>query len=73
MKCHTCGHAMKKKLTDLPFKISDHKIFVVKDLPVHLCESCGEVYIEHRVMKKLDGIFNKTNDYTELEVIKYAA
>ena len=73
MKCHKCGETMKRKLTDLPFKISDHKIFIVKDLPVYLCDSCGEILIEHKTMKKLEGIFKKTKNYTELEVIKYAA
>ena len=64
---------MKRKPTDLPFKISDHKIFILKDLPVYLCDSCGEILIEHKIMKKLKCIFKKTKNYIELEVIKYAA
>jgi YgiT-type zinc finger domain-containing protein len=64
---------MKKRVTDLPFKISDHQIFIVKDVPVFLCGACGEINIENKVMKKLDSIFKITKDHTELQVINYAA
>ncbi len=73
MKCHKCGEVMKKRLTTLPFKISEYKIFVVKSMPAYVCDSCGEVNIEHKVMKKLENIFKSAKKYTELEVIKYAA
>jgi YgiT-type zinc finger domain-containing protein len=73
MVCCKCGNEMVKRKTDLPFKLADQEIVVVKDVPVFICSSCGEILIEDEVMKKLEIIFTETKGHRELEVVRYAA
>ncbi|MEA3421614.1 MAG: YgiT-type zinc finger protein, partial [Acidobacteriota bacterium] len=73
MMCHKCGNSMTKKVTDLPFKLDDHRIIVIKDVPIFLCSKCGEILIENEVMKKLNPVFSDVKRDRELEVVKYAA
>ncbi len=40
MKCHVCGGEMTPICTDLPFKVSDKTIVILKDLPVLQCGNC---------------------------------
>jgi YgiT-type zinc finger domain-containing protein len=46
MKCTVCGAAMKPVTTDLPFKLSENHIVIVKQLPVLQCGACREYLIE---------------------------
>lgn len=73
MKCHVCGSTLKPVLTDLPFKVSDKTIVVLKGLPVLQCDNCGEYLLEDRVMRRVGEILDKADAAAELEVIRYAA
>jgi YgiT-type zinc finger domain-containing protein len=59
--------------TDLPFKLSDRSIVVIKGLPVLLCENCTEYALEDRVMATVEHILDSADDASELRVVKYAA
>ncbi|HMA67642.1 MAG TPA: YgiT-type zinc finger protein [Desulfosalsimonadaceae bacterium] len=73
MRCHVCGGQMKEIQTDLPFKLDDHKILVMKSVPVEQCSFCGEFLISDQVMEVLDNIFESTDKAVEIEVRRYAA
>lgn len=73
MRCHVCGGQMKKIQTDLPFKLDDHKILVMKSVPVEQCNSCGDFLISDHVMEVLENIFESTDKAVEIEVRRYAA
>jgi YgiT-type zinc finger domain-containing protein len=73
MKCHVCGSQMRPKVTDLPFKITDSAIVIVRGLPVVQCESCREYLIEDSVMERVDTLLSATDKSAELEVVRYAA
>lgn len=73
MKCRVCGASMRASVTDLPFKLSDRSIVVIKGLPVLLCENCTEYALEDRVMVTVDHILDGADDASELRVVKYAA
>lgn len=73
MKCHVCGGRMRKTITDLPFKLGDHRILVMKNLPVEQCDSCSEYLIEDRIMQDVDAVIGNINQAAELEVRQYAA
>jgi len=73
MKCHVCGAGMKNLITDLPFKVSNRTILVMKDLPVLQCRSCGEYLLDDPVMERVESVIEKVDAVAELEVIKYAA
>jgi YgiT-type zinc finger domain-containing protein len=40
MICTTCGGDMEDRVTDLPFKLGDRSIVIVKDVPVVQCPQC---------------------------------
>ena len=73
MKCTVCGAELKAKSTDLPFKVRDTGIVIVKGLPVLQCGNCPEYLIEDTVLGRVDQILAKVETGTELEIICYAA
>ncbi len=73
MKCHICGAAMRAVVTDLPFKVSDSSIVVLKGLPVLQCGNCTEFLLEDCVMRRVETILEKADAAVELQVVRYAA
>jgi YgiT-type zinc finger domain-containing protein len=73
MKCHQCGFDMEAAVTNLPFKVKESTIIIVKDLPVLQCKNCNEYSLEDTVMEQVDRILEGADTSAELEVIKYAA
>ncbi|MBI3793681.1 MAG: YgiT-type zinc finger protein [Nitrospinae bacterium] len=73
MKCHLCGAELQAHKTDLPFKVSDHSIVIIKALPVLQCGNCHEYLIEDSAMQKVDCILEKAGSEAELEVVNFAA
>lgn len=73
MKCALCGASMKPVTTDLPFKLSETHIVIVKQLPVLQCGACREYLIEDGVMERLEAVLKRADSGAELEVVRYAA
>lgn len=72
MVCHNCGEKFELKKTDLPFKLADNKIIIIKKLPVLQCSNCNEYLIDDKTMQKVDRIFYKIDKTAELEILNYA-
>jgi len=73
MKCHVCGGTMHSNKTDLPFKLGEQMIVILKDLPVHQCERCREYLLEDSVMCRVEEILSMVNPDSELQVVRFAA
>lgn len=73
MKCTVCGAQLCPTSTDLPFKISDHTIVIVRNLPVLQCGGCSEYVIEDNVLVQIEHLLSEVDSAAELEVIRYAA
>ncbi len=73
MKCHMCGSKLRPLITDLPFKISETTIVILKALPVLQCENCSEYALEDTVMERVEQMLERVNAAAELEIIRYAA
>jgi YgiT-type zinc finger domain-containing protein len=73
MKCRVCGSNMRSVVTDLPFKVSEATIVILKDLPAFQCERCTEYLLEDAVMSRVDELLGRVDSAAELEVVKYAA
>lgn len=73
MKCTVCGARMSPVVTDLPFKLSEGRIVILKQLPVLQCAACREYLIEDAVMARIDTMLEGTDSTAELEVLRYAA
>ena len=73
MKCAVCGAELKTATTDLPLKVSDTTIVILKGLPVLQCARCPEYRIEDKVLRRVDEILARVEGGTELEIVRYAA
>ena len=73
MRCHVCVAPMQAMATDLPFKVSDRPVVVLKALPVLQCENCREVLISDSVMERVEVLLAQVSKDTELEVLRFAA
>lgn len=73
MNCCVCGSQLRAEVTDLPFKLSERTIVVIKELPVLQCANCTEYSLEDSVMAAVDTILEKVDEAAELQVVRYAA
>lgn len=73
MICTTCGSDMEDRVTDLPFKLGDHSIVIVKDVPVLQCPNCQAYLLRDAVMAQVDRLLESASQTAELAVLRYAA
>jgi len=73
VKCTVCGDELQTTRTDLPFKVRETGIVILKSLPVLQCRSCPEYLIEDTVLGRVDDILASLGSQAELEIIRYAA
>ncbi len=73
LTCYTCGGLMEHLVTDLPFKVSESFIVILKRLPVLQCNNCSEYVLEDAVMAQVEEILGKVDRSAELEIIPFAA
>jgi YgiT-type zinc finger domain-containing protein len=73
MKCHVCGSRLEPVVTDLPFKVSETTIVILKGLPVWQCDNCTEYFLDDSVMTRVEEILGRVDTAAELEIIRFAA
>ncbi|MCI4626603.1 MAG: type II toxin-antitoxin system MqsA family antitoxin [Candidatus Magnetoovum sp. WYHC-5] len=73
MKCHVCGSKLEKIITDMPFKLDNKTIIILKELPIWQCNNCTEFLLDDEVMKRVETILEGVNKAAELEIVRYAA
>lgn len=73
MKCHVCGASMRSSITDLPFKVNEKTIVILKKVPIFQCANCSEYQLEDKIMERVDEILEGVSSEVELEIIDYAA
>lgn len=72
MKCTVCGADLVATSTDLPFKVRDAAIVIVKGLPVLQCPGCPEFLLDDSVLQRVDEILARADSAMELEIVSYA-
>jgi YgiT-type zinc finger domain-containing protein len=73
MRCSMCGSLLKPAVTDLPFKVRETAIVILRGLPVLQCPNCPEYQIEDQVFARVEALLADVAATAELEVIRYAA
>lgn len=73
MMCGVCGGEMRQIITDLPFKVTERNIVILKQLPVIQCERCSEYLLDDAVFARVEELLGKANPAAELEIISFAA
>ena len=73
MRCRVCGGVLEARVTDLPFKVGDTSIVIVRSLPVFQCRQCGDTELDSAAMSRVDDLLARVDRSAELEVVRYAA
>jgi len=73
MRCRVCGSQQKPTTTDLPFKLREHTIVIVKGLPAYQCERCAEYSLGDATFARVEQLLARVKGGTELEIIAFAA
>jgi YgiT-type zinc finger domain-containing protein len=73
VKCRVCIGNLVAIRTDLPFKLSDRKIVIIKDLPVFQCERCSEYSIDDPIFARVEEMLSGSDKDAELEIVSFAA
>ncbi len=73
MRCEVCGAELAAITTDLPFKVREPGIVIVKGIPVLQCVRCPQYLLEDGVLARVDQILRRVDGVIELEVVRYAA
>ena len=73
MKCRVCGSNLRPSTTDLPFKLRERTIVIVKGLPVLQCERCSEYLMADGVFARVEEMLSKVDQSAELEIVPFAA
>lgn len=73
MRCEVCGAELAAVTTDLPFKVREPGIVILKGVPVLQCASCPQYFLEDAVLARVDKILGRLDGEIELEVVRYAA
>jgi YgiT-type zinc finger domain-containing protein len=63
----------KKIKTDLPFKVRERTIVILKQLPVMQCDRCSEYSIRDSIFSRVEDLLRKSDTSAELEIIPFAA
>jgi YgiT-type zinc finger domain-containing protein len=58
---------------DLPFKVSERTIVIVKGLPVLQCERCSEYSMDDATFARVEEMLAHTDQAAELEIVPFAA
>lgn len=73
MKCHVCGGQMHETVGDLPFKLDQRRIVIVRDVPFLQCDTCREHMLADPVMAEVERTLAQTDRDAELEIVRFAA
>jgi len=73
MNCRICAGKLVPMRTDLPFKLTERKIVIIKDLPVLQCERCSEYEIDDEIFARVEEMLSHSDKNAELEIVSFAA
>lgn len=59
MDCIACGFGQTVAATRPKAVDRDGRVAVIRDVPVEVCDNCGEVYLSAETAKQLDALFRR--------------
>ena len=72
MTCFFCKGTMENSTTTHMIEL-EHCILIVKNVPCHRCDQCGEVTLDSDVIEQLDALtLLFANSMTEVAVFNYS-
>lgn len=71
-KCPICGGSFESGFSTISSD-NDDNLIVLRKVPVMICTSCGEEYIEDTVLQNIEKKLNKGQDKTkQIEIFAYS-
>ena len=64
MTCPVCKEGKMVEVKKSYFAQFDNYYVIIKNVPCHICDQCGEVVYSEEVMKKIDFIIEKLENIT---------
>lgn len=72
MKCHVCGTSMTRVVSELPFRVNQSVMIILRDLPLLECTECGAYAFEEKVMERVHEIVERLHCPSHLDAVLYA-
>ena len=73
MLCPLCKGIMQSGFANLPYRLSEHQLVVLVDVPALVCEQCGDEYLEIDVVRKTERVLEKVRaDGISMGFVEYA-
>ena len=57
-RCHFCDGSVSERQVVVDYRWGDTLLAVIKDVPVGVCDTCGEQYFKASVVKALEKTAN---------------
>ena len=73
MKCRVCRGRLEPTTTDLPFKLTERTIVILKRLRIAQCNRCSEYSIEDSVFARVEDLLSKADTSADREILPFAA
>jgi YgiT-type zinc finger domain-containing protein len=73
VRCENCGAELIAITTDLPFKVREPGIVILKGVPVLQCARCPQYLLRDEVLARVAEILRGVDTAIELEVVPYPA
>ncbi len=64
---------MEARGTDLPFKVGDRAIVIIRSVPVLECRSCTVYLVPDDAMERIESMLERAAEDAELAVVRFAA
>jgi YgiT-type zinc finger domain-containing protein len=62
--CEECGGTLRPNKIKLE-EFEGGKLYVIEDVPVMECESCGEVWVPEPIIKEFESMIDTAKDHTK--------
>ena len=73
MRCRVCAGRLQRSDTDVPFKVSEQTIVIIKNLPVLQCDRCSEYLMDDPTFARVEEMLQRADKGSELEIVPFAA
>jgi YgiT-type zinc finger domain-containing protein len=61
-KCHFCGGDVIEKRIKVDYRWGDDLIALIENVPVGLCQVCGEQYFKADIVKEMERLVRSRED-----------
>ena len=68
-KCHFCGGKVSERKITVDYRWGEDLVAIIKNVPVGVCEVCGEQYFKARIVKAMERVARSNKKPKEMRTI----